>query len=40
MHGGSITLARVSSKNTVRLANEDAEIGIVHMVYLPPHFAR
>ena len=31
------TLARVSSKNTVRLASEDAKIGVVQMVYLPLH---
>ena len=24
-------------KNTVRFANEDAKIGVVQMVYLPPH---
>ena len=37
MQGDNITLARVSSKNTVRLASEDAKIGVVQMVYLPPH---
>jgi len=37
MQGVNITLARFSSKNTVRLASEDAEIGVVQRVYLPPH---
>ena len=37
MQGDSITLARFSSKNTVKLASEDAKIGVVQMVYLPLH---
>ena len=37
MQGDNITLARFSSKNTVRLASEDAEIGVVQRVCLPPH---
>jgi len=30
-------MARFLSKNTVRFANEDAKIGVVQKIYLPPH---